>query len=164
MSNTKKIKKNAKHGADTEPFHYPPEMSPGYVVRIAYRLLQRELEEALAFSGVSRGQWFFLRALWDEDGLTQRELSTRVGMTEPTTVVALTGMEKSKLIFRVRDESDRRKVRVHLTEFGRGLRDKLLPLAKEINDRATVGISRQDLRKFHQVMEQITHNLRAPKD
>ena len=74
------------------------------------------------------------------------------------------GMEKSKLIYRVRDEGDRRKIRVYLTEHGRRVREELLPLMKDVNDRATIGISQRDLRKFHQVIEQITENLRAPKD
>jgi len=164
VSKTKNVKKMAMDEVSAEPFNYPPELSAGYVVRIAHRLLQRELEETLAFSGVSRGQWFFLRALWNEDGLTQRELSARVGMMEPTTVVALNGMEKSKLVYRVRDKGDRRKVRVHLTETGRGVREKLLPLVKKINDRATAGISAHDLRKFHLVIEQMTENLRNEKE
>lgn len=164
MSETKNIEKTAEVGTENETFHYPPELSAGYVIRIAHRLLQRDLDETLAFSGVSRGQWFFLRALWSEDGLTQRELSTRVGMMEPTTVVALNGMEKAKLVYRVRDTGDRRKIRVYLTESGRSARERLLPLVKTINDRATAGISRQDLRRFHLVIEQMTENLRADRD
>jgi MarR family transcriptional regulator, organic hydroperoxide resistance regulator len=158
---TKNLEKKTGGKVDAKPRDYPPELSAGFVVRIAFRLLQRELEETLAQTRVSRGQWFFLRALWDEDGLTQRELSTRVGMMEPTTVVALNGMEKSGLIHRVRDSSDRRKVLVYLTDMGRGLREELLPLVMTINDRATAGISRQDLRKFHLVIDRITENLRA---
>ncbi len=164
VSETKNLGKKTGDGAAAKPRDYPPELSAGFVVRIAFRLLQRELEETLAQTSVSRGQWFFVRALWDEDGLTQRELSARVGMMEPTTVVALNGMERSNLIYRVRDSGDRRKVRVYLTETGRGLREELLPLVMKINDRATAGVSRQDLRKFHLVIDQITENLRAPKD
>lgn len=164
VSETKNIKTEAKDEAENKLFYYPPEISSGYVVRIANQLLQHELHETLEFSGVGRGQWYFLRALWNEDGLTQRELSVQAGMMEPTTVVALNRMEKTKLIYRVRDAGDRRKIRVHLTESGRSLREKLLPLMKEINDRATVGISRKDLQTFHRVIAQITKNLRAPKD
>ncbi|MHA1536233.1 MAG: MarR family winged helix-turn-helix transcriptional regulator [Alphaproteobacteria bacterium] len=161
MSKSGNVKKKTKKEPGNEPFTYPPELSASFVVRIAFRLMQRDLEATLSSTGVSRGQWFFLRALWAEDGLTQRELSIRVGMMEPTTVVALNGMEKAKLIRRTRDRVDRRKVRVHLTEYGRNLADKLLPLVKKINDRATAGISPQDLRKFHVVIEKMTENLRT---
>ena len=78
----------------------------------------------------TRGQWYFLRVLWTEDGLSQRELSARVGMMEPTTVIALRSMEKSGLIRRVRSADDRRKVLVWLTPKAKRLRDELLGVAR----------------------------------
>ena len=65
--------------------------SIGYVLRDTYRGFSRVLQSKIAPHGVSIGQWYFLRVLWEEDGLTQRELSQRVGMMEPTTVTALNG-------------------------------------------------------------------------
>src|SRR3569833_751019 len=62
--------------------------SLGYLVRDANRAVQRLLEKRITPHGVTRGQWYFLRVLWEEDGLSQRALSARVGMMEPTTVMA----------------------------------------------------------------------------
>ena len=70
-------------------FYADPGNSIGYLTRIAFRFFSRALEMRTAAHGVSSGQWRFLRVLWLEDGLTQRELSRRVGMREPTTVIAL---------------------------------------------------------------------------
>ena len=69
-------------------FAFPPEASIGFLVRDTHRAFSRVLGAAIADAGVTIGMWFFLRALWEEDGLTQRELSRRIGMTEPTTVSA----------------------------------------------------------------------------
>jgi DNA-binding MarR family transcriptional regulator len=140
-------------------FRYPPEASAGHMVRNAHRAFQRELEKEISVYGISRGQWYFLRALWIEDGLTQRELSERVGMMEPTTVVALAGMEKAKLIRRRRSTADRRKVLVYLTPKGEKLRDLLLPVAKSVSDRAAAGVSREDLAAFHRVLARMIANL-----
>src|SRR5271166_1078368 len=85
---------------------FPPETSSGYLVRDAHRAFQRLLEKRIAPFGVTRGQWYFLRVLWSRDGVSQRELSERVGMMEPTTVIALRGMEKAGLIRRVRSTDD----------------------------------------------------------
>ena len=49
--------------------------SLGYLVRDANRAFQRLLERRISPHGVTRGQWYFLRVLWEEDGLSQRELS-----------------------------------------------------------------------------------------
>src|SRR4029077_5952695 len=120
---------------------FPPQLSSGYLVRDAHRAFQRLVDRRIAAYGVSRGQWYFLRVLWITDGLSQRELSSRVGMMEPTTVIALRSMEKSGLIRRVRGADDRRKVRVFLTAKAKRLRGELLALAKTITDEAEEGIA-----------------------
>src|SRR5262245_1918180 len=88
---------------------FPLAESSGFLVRDANRAFQRLLEKRIAPYGVSRGQWYFLRVLWAEDGLSQRELSARVGTMEPTTVIALRSMERSGLIRRVRSTDDKRR-------------------------------------------------------
>src|ERR1700729_4499140 len=90
------------------PVELPPHLSSGYLVRDAHRAFQRLLERRIAPFGVTRGQWYFLRVLWITDGLSQRELSARVGMMEPTTVIALRSMVRAGLIQRVRGQDDRR--------------------------------------------------------
>jgi DNA-binding MarR family transcriptional regulator len=138
---------------------FPPELSAGYLVRDAHRAFQHELEKRIARYGVTRGQWYFLRVLWMEDGLTQRELSERVGMMEPTTVMALRGMEKVGLVVRERSRRDRRKALVWLTPKAKRLRARLLPVARGIVEEAESGIPDADLRVFRRVIAALRKNL-----
>ena len=138
---------------------FPPRLSSGYLVRDAHRAFQRLLERRIAAYGVTRGQWYFLRVLWITDGLSQRELSTRVGMMEPTTVIALRSMEKSGLIRRVRGDDDRRKVQVFLTAKAKRLRGELLGVARTITDEAEEGIAPRDLAAFRRIVARMTENL-----
>jgi DNA-binding MarR family transcriptional regulator len=138
---------------------FPPHLSSGYLVRDAHRAFQRLLERRIAPFGVTRGQWYFLRVLWITDGLSQRELSGRVGMMEPTTVIALRSMEKSGLIRRVRGDDDRRKVRVFLTAKAKRLRGELLGVARTITDEAEEGIAPRDLAAFRRIVARMTENL-----
>jgi DNA-binding MarR family transcriptional regulator len=138
---------------------FPPRLSCGYLVRDAHRAFQRLLERRIAAYGVARGQWYFLRVLWIHDGLSQRELSARVGMMEPTTVIALRTMEKSGLIERVRSGDDRRKVRVLLTAKAKRLRNELLGVARTITEAAEAGIAAHELASFRRVIARITANL-----
>ena len=137
----------------------PPRQSSGYLVRDAHRAYQRLLERRIAPYGVTRGQWYFLRVLWIHDGLSQRELSARVGMMEPTTVIALRGMEKAGLIRRVRGSEDRRVTRVHLTSKARRLRDRLLQISQGVNDQGSEGIDAAALAQFRRVIAKMTENL-----
>src|ERR1700681_2089375 len=146
--------KSARRVAD-----FPPRLSSGYLVRDAHRAFQRLLERRIAAYGVSRGQWYFLRVLWNADGLSQRELSARVGMMEPTTVIALRSMDRSGLIRRVRDDDDRRKVRVFLTAKAKRLRNELLTVARSITEGAEQGVGLRELAAFRRVITRMTANL-----
>ncbi len=138
---------------------FPPRLSSGYLVRDAHRAFQRLLERRITAYGVTRGQWYFLRVLWITDGLSQRELSARVGMMEPTTVIALRSMERSGLIYRVRSGDDRRKVRVSLSAKAKRLRNELLTVARTITDEAEQGIPERDLASFRRTVARMTANL-----
>ena len=128
----------------TEP-SLPLERSGGYQVRATHRLVQRALQVRLERSGVTLGMWYFLRVLWDGDGLTQSQLSRRVGTMEPTTLSAIGGMEANGLVRRERDTNDRRKIRIFLTEKGRRLKRVLLPSAIEVVRIATRRLTREQL-------------------
>lgn len=137
----------------------PPAFSQ--TVRDLHRAFTRALQNRIAEHGVSMGHWFFLRALWDEDGLTQRELSQRVGMMEPTTVTALNAMERRGLVQRVRNPHDRRKVNIFLTAKGRGLRDTLLPEADRVSQSALEGLDSDQVRQALSVLRHVMANLSA---
>ncbi|ACI98095.1 MarR family winged helix-turn-helix transcriptional regulator [Rhodospirillum centenum] len=135
----------------------PQELGP--VLRDAYRAFYRALQQRIAPHGVTMGQWFFLRALWELDGVTQRELSQRVGMMEPTTVTALNGMERSGLVRRVRNPHDRRKVNVYLTDRGRELKTVLLPCLADVSRAAVVGLDHGSIERATQILNRMTANL-----
>jgi DNA-binding MarR family transcriptional regulator len=142
---------------------FPPAESSGYLVRDAHRAFQWLLEKRIAPFGITRGQWYFLRVLWTEDGLSQRELSTRVGMMEPTTVIALRSMEKAGLIRRARTADDKRRAQVWLTAKAKRLRERLLAEARRITAEAEAGIDHDDILVFRRVIAQMTANLDRTK-
>jgi DNA-binding MarR family transcriptional regulator len=107
--------------------------------------------------------WGFLRARWEEDGLTQRELSDRAGTTEPTTVTALHAMEKRGLVVRVQNTDDRRKSNIYLTQPARALRGLLLPTARKVNRSASVGLTRSEIETLKRLLTKIRANLAATR-
>jgi DNA-binding MarR family transcriptional regulator len=138
---------------------YPAVESAGYLVRDAHRAFQKLLEKRITAHGITRGQWYFLRILWIEDGLSQRELSARVGMMEPTTVIALRSMEKAGLIRRSRSSEDKRVTHVWLTAKAKRMRAPMLQLARDINEIAGQGVSREEFETFRRAITRMTENL-----
>lgn len=138
---------------------FPLAASVGAAIRFTHRAFAQDLQAHLARHHVTVGMWFFLRTLWEEDGLTQRELSRRVGTMEPTTVQQLHKMEEQRLIERRRSTADRRKVHVHLTRAGRALRAQLLPYAAAVNDAALEGLDAREVAALKSTLARIQANL-----
>ncbi len=155
-----KKKETARSGARHQAeFYDVPLNSIGYLTRITFRSFSRNLEKMTLPYGVSAGQWPFLRQLWVEEGLTQRELSRRVAMREPTTVTALNSMEKAGLVRRSPSKEDRRKIHVYLTPKARKLRDTLLGFVARVNEIAARGIEERDIATLRRVLQQMSDNL-----
>jgi len=70
------ISKKRSRGARSDNYISTQE-SVGFVVREVYRMFARCLQARIARKGVTIGMWFVLRMLWDDDGMTQRELGER---------------------------------------------------------------------------------------
>ena len=138
---------------------FPTDHSIAYLAREITRIYTRNLQNAIADHGILIGQYHFLRVLWEKDEITQRELANAVGMKESTTFTALAGMEKQGLLTRKRDSNDRRKMTVRLTDKGRGLRSKLIPIAKAVNDGPLAELSPEQVSDLKSMLETLRNNL-----
>jgi DNA-binding MarR family transcriptional regulator len=76
--------------------------------------------------GLTYPQYLAMMVLWERDGLTVGEVSTRL-LTDPGSLTPLLKrLEGEGLISRTRSKDDERVVLLHLTEQGRALRHKAL--------------------------------------
>jgi DNA-binding MarR family transcriptional regulator len=87
-----------------------------------HHIRAHQLLEAL---GLYRGQPPVLFALWEQEGLTQTELSKRMKVTPATITKMLQRMERAGFIQRRPDAEDQRISRVHLTETGRRVQSQV---------------------------------------
>jgi DNA-binding MarR family transcriptional regulator len=122
-------------------------------------MFDRVLGAHLARHDLNTGFWYYLRALWAEDGLTQKQLSDMTNVTESTTVTVIEMMRKRGLIIRARDPRDRRKLRVSLTTLGRSLQRELMPYAFQINAIAAAGVPREEIEMCLSVLMKLSTNL-----
>ena len=156
---TEGAKKASKPGAEQGGVWLDPATSAGYLVRDTHLAFAKALRGRLLPYDMTTGQYFFLRALWIEEGLSQRELSRRVGTTEPTTASAMRILDKKGLVRRVRNAGDRRTVNIFLTARGRRLKNRLLAHARDINEAAQADISAGDLERGFEVLRAMKRNL-----
>lgn len=130
-----------------------------HLIRDTERAFRRALQIRLAEYGVPFGHWSFLRILWENDGLTQKELSVRAGVMEPTTFAAMKAMEAQGYILRKQLPTNKKNIYVHLTETGRALKKRLVPLAEDTNHISTRQVSAEDLATTRRVLLAMIDNL-----
>jgi len=130
-----------------------------HLVKDATRSYQRALQFRLFEHDVPFGHWTFLRVLWERDGLTQKQLSDEVGVMEPTTYTVVRAMESRGWIVRQQRATNKKNVHIFLTEDGRALKQKLVPLAEDVNRIGAAGLSAEDLAKARSVLLAIITNL-----
>lgn len=97
-------------------------------VRRAARLVARRYDEAFRPLGITSGQFSILAALLRDDTVPLGSLAEALGMDRTTLNRNLRPLEAQNLIVTTADMSDRRVRGLELTDAGRKLLDRALPV------------------------------------
>jgi MarR family transcriptional regulator, organic hydroperoxide resistance regulator len=139
----------------------PPSIGIGMLLREADTAFNRFLRQELAARGVTFGQFQHLRYLWVQNGLTQADLSRRIGIEMASSTAILDSLEAVGLITRARNVTDRRKVNVFLTPAGAALEKPLIARAAHANKQARQGLTDSQLATVFEHVGQIIANFKA---
>jgi DNA-binding MarR family transcriptional regulator len=126
-------------------FSLDPKGSLFYLLRDASRSVMSAFQQRIEKHQLTLGQYFILRELWQDDGLTQREISDRVSMMGPAMTIVLDAMEERGFVARVRSTEDRRRINVFLTDKGRDLGPTVLRYSAEMHDIVLGGRSEKEV-------------------
>jgi DNA-binding MarR family transcriptional regulator len=139
----------------------PPKTGIGMLLREADAAFNRYLRARLAVHAVTFGQFQHLRNLWVENGLTQAELSRRIGIEMASSTAILDSLESERLITRVRNAADRRKINVFLTATGAALERPLMTCAADANKRASKDLTKAEVAQLFAIAGRIIENFRT---
>src|SRR5256885_11590942 len=90
------------------------------IARVA--LIHRtRVSEYLAKLNLYVGQEMLLKCLWNQDGLSQKDIADLMGIQAATATRMVIRMERAGLVKRKTDPEDQRVSQVYLTDFGRSL-------------------------------------------
>ncbi|MBE6687499.1 MAG: MarR family transcriptional regulator [Ruminococcaceae bacterium] len=93
------------------------------------------------------------------DGRTQLELANLVHITPPSASVALVKLEEDGYIERRTDESDKRKVRIYLTEKGKRIDVKAREVIREIEGKAMEGFTEEEKKQLCVLLFRMRENI-----
>jgi DNA-binding MarR family transcriptional regulator len=122
----------------------PRDMSFGWQIAVLGANMSDSLDKELKSIGLSINQWPTLFALWEEDGLTQTELTSRCNTAHYTTTRLLDSLEKMGLVERQPHPTSRRAHLVYLTKKGRNLEEEAVTKARAVNAKFLSSLSKKE--------------------
>ncbi|MBA9025792.1 MULTISPECIES: MarR family winged helix-turn-helix transcriptional regulator [Bacillaceae] len=128
-------------------------------LRYVSGLIKQKGREMLTNYKITPPQFIALQWLFEEGDMTIGELSAKMYLAFSTTTDLIDRMEKNELVQRVKDEKDRRVVRIHLLEEGKRIIDEVIKKRQVYLQDVLVNFSseevttlKENLIKLHQEM------------
>lgn len=127
------------------------------IKQINTRLLNKFLaqKKITAFNGE---QGRILHVLWENDGISNRELSKKSGLAMSSLTTMLERMEEKKLLERRVDENDKRKILIFLTDYAKSLKSKYDEISDKMTEISFEGISDEERLAFEATLEKVLYN------
>ncbi|MCC3265152.1 MarR family winged helix-turn-helix transcriptional regulator [Arthrobacter gengyunqii] len=109
--------------------------------------------------GLTYPQYLVLTVLWENDGVTVRDLGRSLELDSGTLSPLLKRLEAAGMVQRLRSVADERRVEVHLTEEGRALQEKAQHLPQQVAQAA--GLEPGELGALQETLTKVTKALRT---
>lgn len=128
------------------------------IKQINTRLLNKLLAQKniTTFNGE---QGRILHVLWENDGISNQELSKRSGLAMSSLTTMLERMEEKNLLTRKGCPKDKRKCLLFLTEYANSLKKEYDEISDKMTKLSFEGISEDERLAFEKTLENILHNL-----
>lgn len=122
--------------------------------RLYSRLLRRR-----GLDNLSPAQGRILMALWEQDDIPVRQLAELTSLDKSTLSLSLSRMEQNGIVQRAGDPTDRRIVRVKLTEHGKTYRSVCEETMRDMEEILYRNMDAADVEVFQRVLDQMLLNL-----
>ena len=136
-----------------------------YLASQMYRARVESLRQArtvgIRFELVGERLQLQLFADGNGNGLSQRDISRRLGIMDPSTASTLASLARDGLIVRRKHPTDRRQTLVYLSAAGRALRDRVIHCAQDVNILAAGGLDPEEVARCRRVLARMIENLQG---
>jgi MarR family transcriptional regulator, transcriptional regulator for hemolysin len=140
-----------------------PQGTPiGRKLAMTSKAVSSAFNAALAAEGGSVPMWLILNALKEGRWSAQLDLARSLRIEGPTLTRHLDNMEQSGFVARQPSATDRRAVRVELTEAGEAAHGRMLVAVIAFNRRLQAGLTRDDVSWLDEILTRLEDNLKTP--
>jgi len=131
-----------------------------FLVRDTRLRLYEYIESRIASLGIPLRIWFPLRALYKNEGITQRELGRMLGYGDAHAGVIVGVMQRRRLVYREPSRVDKRRINLYLTATGRKMALATLRQMRAINARMVAGFSASEAKSLQMLLARAHDNLK----
>ncbi len=146
------------------PTTFSRDQSYGYLSNYLARLFVRSMEQRIRPLGVSMAQFAALLVLFDEENLSQTEMSRRLVVEQPTMANTLKRMKRDQLVGQKADPADGRRSLFSLTPRANEIISTLLREAQSVNACATSGMNEAEQLQLKTLLRKMVNNLAGDAD
>ncbi|EIW18828.1 MULTISPECIES: MarR family winged helix-turn-helix transcriptional regulator [Pelosinus] len=133
--------------------------SLGFILNKTNTKLKNELFQRFKEYDVTPEQWAVLNCLWEQEGVTPKELADRIFKDKPNTNRILEKLQMKELIVRKLHPIDKRAYQIFLTDRGWALKKELIPKVMQLLETAAIGIEKHKILEMKKLLNQIYDNL-----
>ena len=133
-----------------------------FLIRDTRLRLYNYIEKRIARHGIPLRIWFPLRALYKNEGITQRELGQMLGFGDAHAGVIVRVMRRRHLVYREPSRTDKRRINLYLTPAGRKMAQATLREMRTINAQITAGFSETEAGSLQTLLLHAHDNLKEP--
>jgi DNA-binding MarR family transcriptional regulator len=108
---------------------------------------------------LSREQWILLHRLQLSDGQAQNDLAIITNRDKTSLTRLINNMENKKLVYRDKDQHDKRINRVYRTNKGQEIYLKTLPIVNDMALKIQEGITTADLNALIEIAKKVQNNI-----
>lgn len=131
-----------------------------YLSSLIARGFARSFQSRAADLGFSPGQYPILVTLWEQDGLTQREVVDRLEIEQATIANTLVRMERDGLVERRKHPTDKRAQLLYLTPRAKSIEAEARSAAAAAEDALFAGFRRFERELLLEYMRWLAENAR----
>ena len=135
------------------------ELRLGFLIHDVSRLRRSAFDRVLKPLSVTRSQWWVLAYLSREDGMTQSELAEKLDLGKVAIGGLIDRLEKSGLVRRDPDATDRRVNRIFLEPKSKQLIARMRKLNHKLNEQILAGLANDKLEHTAKTLDAMKHNL-----
>ena len=135
------------------------ELRLGFLIHDVSRLRRSAFDRCLKPLNVTRSQWWVLAYLSREDGMTQSQLAIELDLGKVAVGGLIDRLEKSGLVRREADASDRRVNRVFLEPKSRQLITRMRKVSHKMNTQILAGLADRELETTALTLDAMKRNI-----